>query len=156
MVGNASDAHSVVRLVAGHSSGEPVYENVLTDPVAGRRVRLAHTPSAVLGVAAGDIIEVDTENGTYDLVSRGGNIAVQVYGPPVLAMSIEPKIRKLGGWHDGGVKNLTIFTVPASAGFEELQSILNTLAAADGRIEWYYGNVYADDGITPLGWWDQS
>lgn len=147
-------AHSVVKLVAAQNRGEPVYENVLADSVGGRRVRLAHTPGLVLGLAAGDIIEVDSTTGEHDLVSRGGNIAVQIYGPPALAMSIEPKIGNLGGWHDGGVKNLTIFTVPASAGFEELQSILNTLAA-DGRVEWYYGNVYADDGITPLGWWDQ-
>ena len=21
--------------------------------------------------------------------------------------------------------------------------------------EWYFGNVYADDGVTPLGWWER-
>lgn len=147
---------SVVKLRVGEKeSGEPVFENVLVEPVDEGHLRLLHTPGLALGVASGDIIDFNAEDDSYKVFSRAGNLAVQIFGPPDLAMAIEPEIRGLGGWHDGGVKNLTIFTVPARAGFGPIEAILNSLSVEQG-MEWYYGNVYDDDGTTPLGWWEPS
>ncbi len=40
------------------TSGEPVYEEVLVDGLGNRTYRLAASPGLVLGVAAGDVIEL--------------------------------------------------------------------------------------------------
>ncbi len=139
-------AGRVIRLRVGQKrSGEPVFENVLVEVVEGGHMKLLHSPGLALGVASGDVIEVNSADSVYKVISRGGNIAVQVYGPPAVALSIEPQLRQMGGWHDGGVKNVTIFTIPAHVGFDAIESVLNSLAA-QSDIEWYYGNVYGDDG----------
>jgi hypothetical protein len=144
----------VLTLVAGHkTSGEPVFEEVVTEALPDGGHRLLHTPGLVLGVAAGDVIEPRGDGTEFTIRSRGGNLAVQVHGPPDVALSIEPDIRGLGGWHDGGVKDLTIYTVPVRAGFSRLESVLDSLVAREPAMEWYYGNVYDDDGETQLFWW---
>jgi hypothetical protein len=144
----------VFRLIAGKKrSGEVVYENVLAIRISGSRVTLTHSPGLALGIAAGDVIDVESD-GSYELVSHGGNIAVHIYGDPAVARSIEPKITGIGGWWDGGVKNLTIYTFPADAKFSKIEPILNELASGASHVEWYYGNVYdLADGVTPLNWW---
>lgn len=144
----------VFRLQAGKKrSGEAVYENVLASRVSGSRVKLTHSPGLALGIAAGDVIDVESD-GSYKLVSHGGNIAVHIYGDPLVARSIESKIAGIGGWWDGGVKNLTIYTIPADAKFSKIEPILNELVSGESQVEWYYGNVYdLADGVTPLNWW---
>ncbi|WP_423203040.1 DUF4265 domain-containing protein [Krasilnikovia cinnamomea] len=118
----------------------------------GGLLKLVRTPGLTLGVAAGGVIQVNTDDGSYGVISRGGNLAPQLYGPPDVAMSIEGELRRLGRWHDGCVKNMTILTVPVRARFDAIESTLNALAAKRG-IEWYYGNVYGEDCTTPLNWW---
>jgi hypothetical protein len=34
-----------------------------------------------------------------------------------------------------------------------LEEKLNRAVEGSPGAEWYYGNVYADDGVTPLNWW---
>lgn len=152
-----SDARRrTLQLVAGRkSSGEQVMEEVLVDETDDPRTfRLVATPGLVLGVAAGDILNVDVDAGTFEIVCRGGNIAVQVYGPYDLADAIAPEISRLGGYFDGRSGGLTVFTVPASVGFDKLEEILNSATAKNSQLEWYYGNVYdSEDGVTPLNWW---
>ncbi|WP_412543283.1 DUF4265 domain-containing protein [Longispora sp. K20-0274] len=147
-----------VNLVAGHKdTGEPVLEEVLVSRLADGDYRLLVTPGLVLGVAAGDTISVDEESHLHALVARGGNIAVHVYGNAASVLSVADDIRALGGWHDGGLKEvLTVYTVPYRDGFRALEAILNGLVHSDPAIEWYYGNVYAADEVTPLRWWDED
>ncbi|MFI7603716.1 DUF4265 domain-containing protein [Micromonospora sp. NPDC049366] len=145
-----------LRLVAGKKrSGELVYEEVLGELQSDGTYRVAVTPGLVLGTAAGDVIEVDKIDGSYEVVTRGGNIAVQVYGDPAQALRVKDEIKRLGGWHDGGLRNLTVFTIPYRDGFERLEAVLNSLLDASGSLQWFYGNVYeSSDGVTPLGWWE--
>jgi hypothetical protein len=149
-----SNEQEVVRLIAGHKrSGETVYENALGIRLSDSDVKLVHTPGLALGIAAGDVIRVNLE-GEYQVISHGGNIAVYVYADPPVALSITAEIEALGGYWDGGVKNLTIFTIPVSAEFDQIEPILNALVAKNTSVEWYYGNVYdLTDGVTPLNWW---
>lgn len=145
-----------LQLVAGRkTSGEPVMEEVLVDEIDSPHVfRLVATPGLVLGVAAGDTLSIDIDAGTFEVVSRGGNIAVQVYGPHDLADTIKSQITSIGGYLDGRSGGLTVYTVPASAGFDKLERILNLAITRNPQLQWYYGNVYdPDDGITPLNWW---
>ncbi|MFJ3235918.1 DUF4265 domain-containing protein [Streptomyces sp. NPDC086787] len=145
-----------VRLIAGtKTSGEPVFEEVLVERLAiPGHVRVLASPGVVLDVAAGDVIKVDSENHEFSTVSRGGNLAIQVYGPHDAADSIEREMSALGGRIDGRERNLTVFTVPASVGFPAVERVLNLLTTRHAGVEWYYGNVYEkNDGVTPLKWW---
>jgi hypothetical protein len=152
----SESTRQTVRLVAGaKTSGEPVFEEVLVErlPTPGH-VRVLASPGLVLDVAAGDVLKVDPESHGFSTVSRGGNLAIQVYGPHAAADSIEQEISAIGGRIDGRERNLTVFTVPASVGFPAVEKILNSLTARHSEMEWYYGNVYdKDDGVTPLNWW---
>jgi hypothetical protein len=136
------------------TSGEPVYEEVLVDGLGDRTYRLAASPGLVLGIAAGDVIELEAaDESTFRILQRGGNLAVHVYSDRDTAR-LAAELARLGGWLDGQVKNLTIFTVPVSAGFNEVERALNDFAQRERGTEWYYGNVYDPvDGTTPLNWW---
>lgn len=84
-------------LVGGYKdSGEPVYENLLVAHLTPSIVRLIKSPGIVLGIAAGDTICVDG-SGKFTLIERAGNIAVQIYGNPGPAGTIEFDIEALGG-----------------------------------------------------------
>jgi hypothetical protein len=119
--------------------------------------RLVATPGLVLGVAAGDKIAVDVDAGSFVIISRGGNIAVQVFGPYDPVDSLAKEISALGGRMDGRSSGLTVFTIPASVGFEAVERILNAAIESCPELEWYYGNVYSlEDGVTPLNWWKSA
>lgn len=151
-----SNSNSTVRLLAAKkTSGEPVFEQVLVEALEGfGEFRLIATPGLVLGVAAGDILKVDHGTGLFEIVSRGGNLSVHLYGSKSACDLLLPKIEALGGRLDGHTSNLWIFTLPAAGGFTELEKILNFVIEKHPEAEWYYGNVYDErDGVTPLNWW---
>src|SRR5260370_42520387 len=92
----------------------------------------------------------------FRILERGGNLAVHVHTEREEreTAGLASEIAKLGGWLDGQVKNLTIFTVPVSAGFEETERVFNDFARREGGNEWDYGHVYDPaDGATTLNWW---
>ncbi|MFI9384806.1 DUF4265 domain-containing protein [Kutzneria sp. NPDC052558] len=144
-----------VRLAAGvKTTGEIAYEEVLVTELPDGNYRLDCTPGLVLGVAAGDCIAIDKEKSSFSVHSRGGNLAIQIYGPRDVALSIKNDVHELGGRHDGGERNLTVYTIPVAAGFPAVEALLNSLSSKDPRIQWYFGNVYDEnDGVTPLNWW---
>jgi hypothetical protein len=147
-------------LVAIGPSGRPVHEDVLAKP-EGPRWRLAASPGLAMGTAAADLLEV-RDDGTFDVVERGGNIAVHVSAPPGADAEVDrlkETIESLGGWSDGkgwtrDRSSLTVFTVPFSAGFAAIEAALGAYLKRVPSGEWYYVNVYdpADD-TTPLNWW---
>jgi hypothetical protein len=59
----------------------------------------------------------------------------------------------LGGSLDGRADNLTVYTIPVSAGFTQVERVFNDLLSRHTDVEWYFGNVYDADGVTPLNWW---
>jgi hypothetical protein len=146
---------TTVRLDAGRkSTGDPVFEKVLVDPIDGGQHRVVASPTLVLGVAAGDTIAVG-DAGRFDVTSRGGNQAVQVYGDHSLVVEVVPAVWTLGGALDGRAPAATVFTIPVTAGFENVERVFNELVARHPAVEWYYGNVYdPQDGVTPLLWWE--
>ena len=155
MADSKNDASVPLKLVAGRkTTGEPVYEEVLGSPRPGGTFEVLKTPGLVMGIAAGDQIQIGDEPGTFDVVERGGNLAIHVYGPGSAGRSIESDVGRLGGWWDGGIPDrLTIYTIPVTAGWAAIEDLLNRLARSAGDVEWFYGNVYAEDGSTPLNWW---
>jgi Domain of unknown function (DUF4265) len=145
-----------LKLVAGKTSaGKDVFEEVLGEPRSDGNFRVAVTPGLVLGIAADDVISFDGESNTYAVVTRGKNIAVQVYGDADRALAIKDEVGRMGGRHDGGLPNLTVYTIPYPGSFDPVRQLLNELVAGNDSLEWSFGNVYEqNDEAKPLGWWD--
>lgn len=144
---------SHVRLRAGQrSSGEWVYEDVHVTVAADGAFEVEATPRLVLGVAAGDVIRVDSDGG-FTVTRRGGNVAIHVYGSSAAAEELVEAFGRLGGRVDASDARLTVLSVPVAAGFAAIEAPLRELCHRLPDVEWHYGNVYADDGVTPLNWW---
>jgi hypothetical protein len=140
--------------VHGASGKEPVHVEVLE----GGRYRLLYSPGFVVGVAAGDEIEVLDEAGHFAVVHRGGNLAVQVFSrEPVqpLRDELADQVRlRLSGTLDGSIDRGLVFTIPLSTGFAAIEAFFDRFVRAYPGTEWLYGNVYDPDTGKPLGWWN--
>lgn len=89
--------------VHGARGVEPVHVEVL----GGGHYRLLYSPGLVVGVAAGDEIELLDDGDHFKVHRRGGNIAVQIFSrEPVQPFREEfaAEVRdRLSGTLDGGV-----------------------------------------------------
>ena len=110
------------------------------------------------GVAGGDDIRVLNDDGKFEVVRRGGNLAIQVFAnDPVepLRDELAQQVAKLDGVLDGAIEYGLVFTIPVAAGFQAIESVFNAWVDQHPGWEWYYGNVYdPSDGVTPLNWWN--
>lgn len=137
----------------GKAAKEPVHAVDLGDG----RFRLLYSPGFVLGIAAGDEFRRLDEGGTFEIVRRSGNVAVQVYSrSPVdpAVQEITRRVTEIGGVLDGKIERGMVFTVPVKAGFSVIEETFNAIVKDHPEMEWFYGNVYDPaDGVTPLNWW---
>jgi hypothetical protein len=151
----------LIRVVAGKNAvGETVLEEVPAYRCGLSRFRLAGSPGLAQGAAAGDEIEL-RDDGTFEVAERGGNLAIQVLtGQAFDAPSIgdlAAQLEELGGRLDGGHGGrLRVFTVPVSAGFDAIETVMDAFVERHREVEWYFANVYDPlDGVTPLNWWSE-
>lgn len=138
---------------AQKASGERVDEEVLVEAVGEGRWRLIASPGLAQGIAADDVIELDDARRARP-VSRGGNLAIHVFAPAEQGDDLLADMSALGGRRDGRTPSLTVYTVPVAAGFPAVEAALASFTRSHPSAEWYYGNVYDDDGVTPLLWWE--
>ncbi len=134
-------------------------KNAGTQPVPARRrydgtYEIPYTPGLVDGVAAGDVIRVlDVATGTFEVVRRGGNLAVKVFSTTDIGPYLEwidDRLLVMGGRLDGRIDRAAALTIPISAGFPAVEQLM-TEAADRFQVEWYFANVYDDNG-KPLSW----
>ena len=147
------DLATIGLLAAFKQTGEPVHEELPARPLGAGVWRLMSTPGLVLGVAADDVVRVD-DDGSFEVLERGGNVAVQVYTqqPQAEVEKLLAEVEGNGGWLDGyHAGRLAVFTFPVTTGFEAIESIVSAYTRRHEE-EWYYGNVY-DDQDQPLNWW---
>ena len=78
--GHAPDDLATIRLLADFKqTGEPAHEELPARPLPNGSWQLLSTPGLVLGVAAGDVVQV-ADDGRFEVLDRGGNVAVQLIG----------------------------------------------------------------------------
>ena len=146
-----------IQLFAGMSSnGNEVREALSAYELESGDFKLAVSPALVIGVAAGDVVRITNEfKGYYELQSRGGNLCVQMFYEPAadLEQYLTKELLKLGATLDGLDTKVIVYTVPLRSGFQAVEKELNDAVSLYAGSEWYYGNVYEEDGVTPLNWW---
>lgn len=144
----------------------PGPERVPAQRLAAQRWRLLKSPLYAQGVAAGDVIEViDEKRGTYRVVSRGGNVGIQLYAPESEIDDLDAtqqleaiatrRLRPLGGRADGMTAGLIVFSIPVRVGFSRIEGALAAIVGCRPGAQWEYTNVY-DSMEQPLRWWEQA
>lgn len=155
-VGNGGHDH--VTLLAGHrSDGSPAFETVPAQDRGLGHFTILGTPGIALGCAEGDTVRV-AGDGSFEVLERGGNVAIHIYPTATLSehhiAELSDAFRGVGGKcerHPGG--RSAVATVPALAGFAEIERVMAAWTPSDGTVEWYFANVY-DDNNEPLRWWE--
>lgn len=154
-----AQAPVTIRIVAGEVDGEPVLERIPAAPRGEGMFIVRGSPGLVEGIAAGDLIRLN-EDHTFEVLERGGNLCVQVLAdefPEAETSELVSRVEALGGYldggSDGGTSRVRVFTIPVSAGFPAVEAAFQAFAESQPDCDWYFGNVYDEDGETPLNWW---
>jgi uncharacterized protein DUF4265 len=149
-----------IRLPVLDSSGERKLEEALpAEALEPRRFRLLASPGLVEGVAAGDELELTSDEPSgFRILRRGGQLCIWVYLPEPPPAGADSRLgraaRALGGYLDGGNTQLRILTVPVTGGFSSVEMELDAAVSDLSGSTWIYGNVYdSGDANRPLGWW---
>ena len=146
--------HVSVRVDAVNDVREELAVEVLGDG----SFRLLVPPAHTVGLARGDIFEIDRRSDRPTVLHHSGNITVWLYPGDSAEEANQQAVaaEALGGSLEGQAADgrVVIFTFPVGATFAAIEAIFERFVADHSGSEWLFGNVYADDGITPLGWWE--
>lgn len=160
-----NEQDTVVRLPVFDAVGETRIkkgtEVLPVEQLGANHFKLKNSPGFVECLAAGDEFELsDTEPLGYKLLRHSGNLCVWYYFNETKdtkgaeAKQLQEEVETLGGWLDGGLKFMLIFTIPFSAGFAKIDEVFNQAQNRIFNSGWEYGNVYdTKDGVTLLNWW---
>ena len=115
-----------------------------------------HSPGFVEGIAAGDTIKVsDWERGLFEVVKRGGNVAIKWSTPEKIEDYLQDAIsilEEIDARFDGAIDHAAVWTVPVEAGFPTIEERMAQVSGLCDGSTWWYGNVY-DENDSPLNWW---
>ena len=153
----ADESHAHVHTRVGPDSD--VEEELAVRVLKDGSYRLVAPPSLTLGLAEGDVFVVDEETRRPRVLDRSGNLTIWLHAPPTSDVRVlAKKVENIGGVLEGLAHDdrVAIFTVPVAATFPVVEAIFNAFVDENPESEWYFGNVYADDGVTPLRWWEDS
>ena len=153
MTGDEQHVHVLVRVEAGHDTREELAVAMLSGGV----YRLVVPPALTLGLAVGDVFEIDAETSRPRVVERSGNLTVWLFpaGAEAGGSGVADEVEALGGTFEGVASStVLIFTLPVAATFPAIEAVFEGFVARFPGSQWMFGNAYADDGQTPLGWWD--
>jgi hypothetical protein len=137
--------------------GRAEQEELAVATLADGRYRSEVPPAMTVGLAVGDVFEIDPATFRPIVVERSGNLTVWLY----LAESTEAvrdlaaASQELGGTAEGAAlaNRVFIFTIPIAATFPVIERLFNRFVDQHPGSEWMFANVFAEDGVTPLGWW---
>lgn len=158
---------TIIHLPVFNSKGKIEGKEALpVEQLEPNRFRLLASPGLADGMAAGDEFELSVgEESGYALLQRAGNVCVRFYfsesvglmTPDTLtteAQELREAVEKIGGWLDGGLRYMLVFTLPVAIGFPTIEKLFDEAVRKNSESYWFYGNVYdPKDETTPLNWW---
>ncbi len=147
-----------IELYAGlRPDGQPVVERIQVEILEDNSSKLVTSPAFVQGIAKGDNIKLNTEERSFEVLKRSGNLCIRVFAKEDLASiehDISPELEKLGGTLDVENDRVLVYSIHVSCGFQAIEKILNDYTGDATESAWFYGNIYdPKDGVTPLNWW---
>ena len=153
-------ALNVIELYAGsRPDGTPVVERLQVKINENNECQLVKSPAFIKGIASGDVIKMNQDDQTFELITRSGNLCIRVFargGIQAISEDLTPQIEKLGGELDIENERMLVYTIHVSCGFKNIEALLNDHVDDGGDSAWLYGNVYdPKDGVTPLNWWQE-
>lgn len=130
------------------ASGEPVLE-VLPARRVSEDYEIHGSPALAYGFAAGDRIRL-ADDGTFEVVARGGNLCLRLYPATPPSDSRITELTATFAELDGIVESpadrrFVVITVPVTAGFPAVEGAIGRWATEEGCV-WEFGNVYDDNG----------
>lgn len=148
----------VIELMAGvKPDGTPVVERLQVTVQEDDSCQLVRSPAFIKGIASKDVIKLNKDDQSFEVVKRAGNLCIRVFsreGVEKLAEELAPQIEKMGGELDFENERMLVFSIHVSCGFQKIEDLLNDYIDEDEGQAWLYGNVYdPKDGVTPLNWW---
>ncbi len=161
-VGIGADAKAfgqVTLHVVTYGDEEMLTEDVEVLELGDDDYRLAVTPMLADEMAKSDIVRIQGTDST--VLVRGTFFGVQIFGnvlnDPDVRRAVESSLLDIDGASvdevvtDDRAPNLSA-SIPVRVGVLQTEQALDDLVSPY-RLEWMLTNVYADDGVTELGWW---
>lgn len=160
----SSMKHEHVRITVSDAT-TPGVEHVPARQLRNGDWELLRSPLYATQVAAGDVVRIlDSETGTFEIVTRGGNVCVQFYlhdrdaddaqATEKVARDITRDIASVGGRLDGQTPGLIAFSIPVRVGFPTIEQIFAAAVRRSPGAQWQYTNVYDPKTGVPLAWWE--
>lgn len=148
-------------MVVSVETGSDVLEELAVTDLGNDVFLLLVPPALTMGLARGDEFTIVPETRRPDVRRHSANLTIWLYSEgreTVDTTALAAEVARLGGTFDGSPSDsrISIFTLPVAATFPRIETVFDHFAAEHPGSEWLYGNVYADDGVTPLGWWQQA
>jgi len=119
-------------------------ERIEATELAPGAYKLSVSPGFVEGIAAGDTIRLTEAEPGFEVLSRSGNVCVWLYLDAAvhsdhgLVGLVKERVAPIGGWVDGGHKQMVVVTVPLASGFNRIgsamDSIVEVLGTASGSL----------------------
>jgi len=154
-----SQLHYIELFAGVRPDGESVAERLQVKPLDKEEFELVRSPAFVKGIAAGDVVKLNEQERSFELLKRAGNLCIRVFAQEnikQLSIDMTPLIEKLGGELDLENDRLLVYSIHVSCGFSMVEKILNDHVGDETQSMWMYGNVYdPQDGETPLNWWQE-
>ena len=152
-------ALDVIELMAGvKPDGTPVVERLQVQVQEDDSCQLVRSPAFIKGIASKDVIKLNKDDQSFEVIKRSGNLCLRVFsrqGVAQLAEELAPQLEKLGGELDFENERMLVFSIHVSCGFQKIEALLDDHIDEDEGQVWMYGNVYdPKDGVTPLNWWN--
>jgi hypothetical protein len=135
------------------ATGRPAKEEIPARKEAGSW-RLLSSPSAVYGVAAGDLVTVTADH-EFAVLARGGNVCIQIFLEQCSGRELawlEQRAHEIDANVDAIRANSCALTVPARVGHRAVTAFMASFVAANPGALWQYGNVWDPETEEPLAW----
>lgn len=126
------------------ADGKWIRERVPARVPDAETYELANSPMLARGLAADDHIRL-TEDGQFELLRWGRNVAVQVFGEWGEIDALAQHIASIGGRLDAKEPRMRVFTIPLSAGIHQIETTVNDVVKDWPKLSWMFGNLTAID-----------